>query len=303
MFRVRIVLAAYLGLALLAATACAPSTPAVGGRMVVVSTITPLSALVQVVGSDKIALTPLLRAGIDPHEYDPQTDDLRSVLAARVIFKNGVGLDDWLDKLIKNSGTKAPVITVSQGIALRKGDAHDTAGDPHIWHSAANAIIMLRNVRDGLAQADPANAAAYRANADAYENVLNDTDAYIKQQIAAIPAAQRKLVTNHDTFGYYAERYGLTIVGTVIPSLDTNAQPSARELADLVQKIKAENVKAIFTETSINPALARQIARDAGVTIVDGGLYGDTLGPPGSGAETLDGMLRKNTDLIVAHLK
>jgi zinc/manganese transport system substrate-binding protein/manganese/iron transport system substrate-binding protein len=188
-------------------------------------------------------------------------------------------------------------------VSIRKGDERSPQGDPHIWHSAANAIIMLRNVRDALAQADPPNAVAYRANADAYERTLDETDAYIKQQIASIPPAQRKLVTNHDTFGYYAERYGLTIVGSIIPSLDTNAQPSARELADLVRQIKAQNVKAIFTETSINPALARQIAQEAGVKVVDGALYGDTLGPPGSGADTLEGMLRKNTDLIVANLK
>ncbi|MBI5876652.1 MAG: zinc ABC transporter substrate-binding protein [Chloroflexi bacterium] len=295
----------FVGLALCVAllSACGPSAPPAGGRIVVVSTTTPVTALVQVVGRDKIALTALLKSNVDPHEYDPQTDDLRAVAGARVIFKSGVGLDAWLDKLIQNSGTKAPVVDTSNGVIVRKGDSHTPSGDPHIWHSAANAIIMLHNVRDGLAQADPANATAYRANADAYEKVLNDTDAYIKQQIASIPAAQRKLVTNHDTFGYYAERYGLTVVGSIIPSLDTNAQPSARELADLVRQIKAENVKAVFTETSINPALARQIAQEAGVKIVEGGLYGDTLGPPGSGAETIDGMLRKNTDLIVTNLK
>lgn len=288
--------------ALLVLAACAPSTPAAGG-LAVVSTTTPVTALVKAVGGDKIALTSLLQANVDPHEYDPQTGDLRAVATARVIFKSGVGLDAWLDKLIQNSGTKATVVDTSQGVSIRKGDERSPQGDPHIWHSAANAIIMLRNVRDGLAQADPPNAAAYRANADAYERTLNDTDAYIKQQIATIPPVQRKLVTNHDTFSYYAERYGLTIVGSIIPSLDTNAQPSARELGDLVRQIKAENVKAVFTETSINPALARQIAQEAGVKVVDGALYGDTLGPPGSGADTLDGMLRKNTDLIVANLK
>ena len=148
----------------------------------------------------------------------------------------------------------------SRGIKLRKGDDVNSEGDPHIWHSAPNAIIMLDNIREALSAADAPNADFYRANAAAYTSKLNDLDAYIFAQIATLPPANRKLVSNHDTFGYYSERYGLVFVGSVVPGMDTNFQPTAQNLADLVQAIKTQKVKAIFTETSINPNLARRIA-------------------------------------------
>lgn len=162
---------------------------------------------------------------------------------------------------------------------------------------------MLNMIRDGLIQADPQNAETYRANAAAYEKKLAALDQYIMQQIATLPPEKRKLVSDHDTFGYYTERYGLTFIGSVISSLSTTEQPSAQQIADLIEKIRAEKVKAIFTESSINPELAQQISQETGIKIVQGALYGDTLGLPGSGADTLDGMLKLNTDLIVANLR
>ncbi len=280
----------------------APTTAPVT-KIKVVATTTQVTALAKVVGGDYIDLVGILNAGVDPHEYESTPGDVRAFANAQLIVENGVGLEKWLDKVILNSGTKAPIIDSSKGVKIRKGDEQEPDGDPHIWHSVPNAIIMLHNIRDGLLQADPANADYYKANAAAYEKKLNDLDKYIMDQIASIPAANRKLVTNHDALGYYVDRYGLTFVGSVIPSMDTSFQPSARELAALVQAIKGQGVKAIFTESSVNPSLAQQIARDAGVKVVDGVLYGDTLGPPGSGADTLDGMLKTNTDIIVRNLK
>jgi ABC-type Zn uptake system ZnuABC Zn-binding protein ZnuA len=287
--------------------ACTPASTRIAdpatAKLKVVATTTQVTALVQVVGGDKIALVGLIKANVDPHEYEVTPDDLRTIANAEVIFKNGVGLEKALEKVIANSGTKAPVIDTSKGVQIRKGDEQEPDGDPHIWHSAPNAIIMLHNVRDGLIQADSANADKYKANAAAYEQKLNDLDKYILDQIASITPANRKLVTNHDALGYYVDRYGLTFVGSIIPSMDTSFQPSAKELVDLVNAIKAQRVKAIFTEASVNPALAQQIAREAGVRVVDGALYGDSLGLPGSGADTLDGMLKANTDLIVSNLR
>jgi zinc/manganese transport system substrate-binding protein/manganese/iron transport system substrate-binding protein len=294
----------FLVLCAVSASACASTTPAPSiSRVKVAATTTQVTALAQAVGSDKIDLTGLLKANVDPHEYEPTPEDVRALANAQIIFINGVGLEKWLDKVITNSGTKAPIVDTSKGVQIREGDAADPQGDPHIWHSAVNAIIMLNNIRDGLIQVDSANRDAYTTNAAAYEKKLRDLDQYIMQQIASIPAANRKMVSNHDAFGYYVERYGITFVGSIIPSLDTNAQPSAKEVADLVEAIKSQHVKAIFTESSINPQLAQQIAQEAGVKVVDGALYGDTLGPPGSGADTLDGMLKANTDLIVSNLK
>lgn len=287
--------------------ACAPvlSPAASALKIKVVATTTQVSALAKVVGGDKIELKGILPANVDPHEYAPTPDDVKAFANAQVIFINGVGLEKWLDKTIQNSGSRALIVDTSAGVPIRKDKDKNgnEEADPHIWHSAPNAIIMLNNIREGLSKLDPANADFYRANAVAYEKKLNAVDEYIKAQIATIPAANRKLVSNHDTFGYYVERYGLIFVGSVIPSMDTNFQPSAQELATLVNQIKAQQVKAIFTESSVNPQLAQQIAREAGVKVVAGALYGDTLGPPGSGADTLDGMLKVNTDLIVSNLK
>ena len=283
----------------------APSAPSVAPaqKLKVVATTTQVTALAQVVGGDKIALIGMIKANLDPHEYEVTPDDLRTLANAQVIFKNGVGLEKSLEKVIATSGTKASVVDTSKGIQIRKGDEQEPDGDPHIWHSVPNAIMMLHTIRDGLIQADAANTDAYRANASAYEQKLNALDKYILDQIASIPAPDRKLVTNHDALGYYVDRYGLTFVGSIIPSMDTSFQPSAKELVDLVNSIKAQHVKAVFTESSVNPALAQQIAREAGVKVVDGALYGDSLGLPGSGADTLDGMLKSNTDLIVSNLK
>jgi ABC-type Zn uptake system ZnuABC Zn-binding protein ZnuA len=276
-------------------------TPA--AKIKAVATTTQVTALAKVVGGDRIALTGLLHADVDPHEYEPTPEDVRALAGAQVIFVNGVGLDSWLGKVVANSGTKAAIIDTSKGVSIHKGDSQEPLGDPHIWFSVPNAIIMLDNVRDGLIQADPVNASFYKANAAAYEQKLDDLDKYIEQQISLVPAANRKLVTNHDAFSYYVDRYGLMFVGSIIPSMDTNYEPSAQDLAKLVGEIKAQHVKAIFTESSINPNLANQIAQEAGVKVVDGRLYGDTLGPPGSGADTLDGMLKFDTDLIVSNLK
>jgi zinc/manganese transport system substrate-binding protein len=300
-------------LLLLVVCACAPAAtalpPASGSsvpsapRLKVVATTTQVTALAQVVGGDQITLVGMIKANVDPHEYEVTPDDLRTVANAQVIFKNGVGLEKGLEKVFANSGTQAQVVDASQGVQIRKGDEQEPDGDPHIWQSVPNAIIMLHNIRDGLVQADPANAGAYQADAASYEQKLKGLDQYILAQIASIPAADRKLVTNHAALGYYADRYGLTFVGSIIPSMDTSFQPSAKELVDLVNRIKAQHVKAVFTESSVNPALAQQIAQEAGVKVVDGALFGDSLGLPGSGADTLDGMLRSNTDLIVSNLK
>jgi len=312
-----------IALIITSAIACAPAAPApeptnalappnaqpapraTPSKLRVVATTTQVAALTQIVVGNKVEFAGILKANVDAHDYEPTPEDARNLANAQIIFMNGVGLEEWLEKLIKNSGTKATTVDTSKGITIRKvkDDQGKEESDPHIWHAAPNAIIMLNNIRDEMAKQDPSNAETYNANAAAYEKKLSDLDKYITAQIATIPTANRKLVTNHDAFGYFIARYGLTFIGSIIPSMDTNYQPSARDLANLVTAIKAQKVKAIFIESSIKPALAKQIGLEAGVKVVDGALYGDSLGPPGSGAETLDGMLKANTDLIVSNLK
>ncbi len=301
--------AALLGLIVLLLAACSPNTAAgpppptpAPDKLHVAVTTTQIRAMAEAVSGGLAQILPLLRSGEDPHAYEPTPSDARLVAEADLVLKHNIGLDRWLDKIIENAGGHARVITVTAGIPLAPGDAQEPAGDPHVWFDVTNAMTMTRNIRDALVAADPANAAAYQANATSYLAQLQDLDAWIKTQIATIPADQRKLVTNHDAFGYYARRYGLTVVGSVVPSMDSSAEPSAQDLAHLITTIRAEHVRAIFLESAINPKLEDLIAQESGVQVVDT-LYGDTLGPPGSSAYTYIGMMRYDTDRIVEGLK
>jgi ABC-type Zn uptake system ZnuABC Zn-binding protein ZnuA len=287
-------------------------------RIAVVATTVQIEAITREVGGDRINLDGIVPAGADAHEFEPVASDLAAIDNADVILRHGAGLDEWLDDTL-DANSDAPVITVTGGItfeepALEHADeegeeaegeeeGHDEEGlDPHVWHDPENVKVMTANIAAALAEADPENAATYQANADAYEAKLDATKAEVQAIIDEIPEENRKLVTNHDAFGYFARAFGLQIVGAVIPSSSTEAEPSAQETAELLDTIEREGVKAIFAESSVNPALAETLARDAGITIVDD-LYGDSLGDPGSGAETVDGMLLTNARKIAAALK
>ena len=299
-----------LALALAALTGCDTARPAAsgaeptarGGKLSVVATTTQIRSMAEAVAGGLAGVRSIIPPGADAHEFEPKPSDVQAISQSALVLKNGIGLDDWVDKIIENAGGQRPLITVSEGAHLRKGDAEDPQGDPHIWFDVTNAMTMTRNIRDALAQVDPAHADAYKANAETYLGKLSELDKYIFAQVGTIPPDQRKMVTNHDAFGYFIDRYGLTFVGSIIPSMTTEAQPSAGDMAELVQKIKETHTKAIFVENSINPKLAEQLAHDAGVKVVDT-LYGDSLGVPGSPAATYEGMMRYDTDTIVKALK
>jgi ABC-type Zn uptake system ZnuABC Zn-binding protein ZnuA len=293
----------------LALTACdgttaadSPPTGSAGAVLNVVATTTQIRSMAEAVAGDRATVRSILPPGADAHEFEPKPSDVQAVSAAALVLKNGIGLDDWLDRLLTNAGGSHALKTVSDGVPIRQGDEHEAGGDPHIWFSALNAMTMTRNIRDALIAVDAPHAATYQANADAYLQRLTALDQYIMGQIATVPPDQRKMVTNHDGFGYYIARYGLTFVGSIIPSLSSEAQPSAQDVADLIRKVKAAHVTAIFLESSINPQLARQVGTEAGVMVVDT-LYGDALGAPGTPGATYEGMMRYNTDTIVAALK
>ena len=258
--------------------------------------------MAQEVAGDLADVRSILTPGADPHEFEPRPADVTAIATATLVLKNGVGLDDWLGKVIDNAGGRRPVVTVSKGIAPRRGSNAEPAGDPHVWFDVTNAMTMTRNIRDALIEADPAHSAAFAANTDAYLAKLAQLDKYILDQVATLPAGKRKMVTNHDAFGYFIDRYGLRFVGSIVPSMSSAAQPSAADVAGLIKKIKDENVKAIFLETSINPQLAKQIGGDAGVKVVDT-LYGDALGEQGTPGGTYEGMMRYDTDTIVGALR
>jgi ABC-type Zn uptake system ZnuABC Zn-binding protein ZnuA len=216
------------------------------------------------------------------------------------VVKNGVGLEKWLDDTITSSGFQGPVVDASQGVTVRTVEGEGP--DPHIWQNPRNAQIMAANIERGLAQAEPAGAVAFKANLDAYTKELAALDAEVARKIDGL--ANKKLVTNHDAFSYYVDRYGLEFVGSIIPSFDTSAELSGTDVRDIVARIEQTKVKAVFSETSLPPKTAQAIASEAGVKVVQGedALYGDSLGPAGSDGDTYVKMIRHNTTTIVGNL-
>lgn len=266
------------------------------GRIIVLAGTVQIEALARKVAGDAADVRTVLKPGADPHDYELTAGDRKAVDRAGLVLRNGIGLDDYLKRALGDD-TKAFVVT--QGIAVRKVDGEE---DPHVWHNPLNVKVMVKNIADALAAKDPANEAGYRERSEAYLQRLDEVDGEIGALIASIPPENRKMVTNHDAFGYFIERYGLEFVGAVIPSLTTQAEPSAKDIAALQDLIRKEGVKAIFAESSLDPKVASQIAKDTGVKVVDD-LYGDSLGDPGSGAETVDGMLLANVRKIAEALK
>jgi ABC-type Zn uptake system ZnuABC Zn-binding protein ZnuA len=293
--------AATLALALLASltAASAVAAPARHARaIVVVATTTQLQDLARNVGGSRIEVTGILKPNVDPHEYEPRPSDAVALSGARLIVESGVGLDAWMDKLIGEAGASAPVFVASKGLAIRKGDAEEPDGDPHWWHDPTNFEKAATALAAALGRVDAPGRSTYAANASRYVGQIKAMDAANVRTLRAIPVAKRKLVTNHDAFRYLGAHYGITILGSVLSSLSTAAQPSARDIAALIRKIRAAHVKAIFTESSINPKLEQQIASEAGVKVY-ANLYGDTLGPAGSKGATYLQMERWNVTAIV----
>jgi len=265
----------------------------------VVATTTVLADFAKVVGGDRVGVYGVLKPNVDPHDFDPAPADLDAMKRAEVIVKNGVGLEAWLEDTIASSDSDATVVDASAGITIRSGG---TTGDPHIWHDPRNAKQMVATIAEAFRAADPDGAAVYARNLAAYTAELDTLDAEIETQVARL--SNKKLVTNHDAFGYFIDRYGFDFVGSIIPSFDTSAELSASELRDLVTAIRAEGVKAVFSETSVPGKTARTIATEAKVTVVEGAdaLYGDGLGPAKSDGATYLMMMRHNARTIVTNL-
>ncbi len=299
--------AARLALAVIVAAAlgaCGPAQPERDGRLAVVATFSVIGDFVQQVGGDRVTLRTLVGPGGDAHTFEPTPEDGRALAGARVLFEEGLGFEPWLEKLYQASGSRAARVVVSQGVAplTLSADGRSEA-DPHIWHDVNNAIHMVEQIEAGLAAADPAGAAIYRANADRYLAQLRELDAFVLQQVATLPEARRKLVTSHDTLGYFAARYGFTIIGTGLGSVSTEvADPSPATLAALVRAIRAAGVPVIFAENVSNPQIMQTIAREAGVRLAPT-LYTDALGEPGSSGATYLTMMRANVTTIVTSLR
>ena len=262
------------------------------GTITVVATTTQMQDLVRNVGGARVHVVGILRPNVDPHDFEPTPSTVVALTGAKLVVESGVGLDAWAEQLVESAGTSAPVFDASAGLPLRPDDPH-WWGDPTLVERAATALGRR------LGEVDPDHRSAYVRNAARYAARLAVMDAANRRLVATVPPAERKLVTNHDAFSYLAARYGIRVVGSVIPALSTAAQPSAQDIADLIDRIRAEHVRAIFTESSLDPALERQIASEAGVRVY-ANLYGDTLGPPGSPGATYLGMERWNVRAMVA---
>ncbi len=254
----------------------------------------------------------LIPPGVEPHGYEPTPQDIAAVADARLLIVNGAGLEGFLARLLANAGGSRPVVEASAGLVsrtAREGEVREGGGasapasdaDPHFWLDPVLAVRYVQNIRDGLIRIDPAGENAYRANAEGYIARLRELDAWIRSQVAAIPASERMLVTNHESLGYFADRYGFRIIGTVIPSVSTEASPTARQLARLVDGLKAARARAVFLETGASPQLARQVAEEAGIRVVTE-LYTHSLSAPGGPAPTYLAMMRADVNAIVGAL-
>jgi ABC-type Zn uptake system ZnuABC Zn-binding protein ZnuA len=253
------------------------------GRLTVVATTTQVADLARHVAGRDVNVVQLLAPNADPHEYELRPEDVEAVAKADLVLRSGGDVDAWLNEAIDASGTHARVITLSDKMKLH-GD------DPHWWQDPRNAIVAVHQIE-----------AALHRRAPAYVEELRRLDRGVARCIAKIPAGRRKLVTTHDALGYYARRYGLQVIGTVIPSLSTEAQPSAGDTQALIRTIEQAGVKAIFTESSVNPKVEAAIARETGAT-VGKALWADTLGPKGSDGATYVESIASNTKAIVEGL-
>lgn len=266
----------------------------------------------QVVGN-RFSVRSLIPPGVEPHGYEPTPQDIAAVAEARLIVANGAGLESFLERLIANAGGKRPIVEASRGLAsrtAREGEAAEGEGpsrgaatepDPHFWLDPTLAVKYVENIRDAVIALDPSNAELYRQNSQTYIAKLEELDRWIARQVASVPAGERRLVTNHESLGYFADRYGFRIVGTIIPSVSADAEPSARQLARLVDGLRAARAKAVFLETGSNPKLARQVAEEAGIRVVTE-LYTHSLSDPSGPAATYLTMMEQNVKIIVPAL-
>lgn len=264
----------------------------------VVTTTTVLADLVEQVGGGRLSVSSLVPKGGEVHTFDPSPSDVAALAEADVVFRNGLGLDDWVEDLVAESGTRAPVQALAEGVdpaGYLAGDGGEP--NPHLWLDVGHARTYVARIADALAAADPAAAGSYKDSAAAYDARLASLDAEIRRRFAAIPAEDRRAVSFHEAFPYFAAAYGLEIVGVVVDA--PGQDPSAGEIADLVETIRASGARAVFTEAQFSPELAEAVAAEAGVAVVRD-LYNDSLGDPP--VDTYEGMMRWNTERAIAAL-
>ena len=284
-------------------TATGPVSLGPSEKLRVVATTNLIGDVVGRVGGDQIQLTTLMAKGADPHSYVPTPSDTAAVHDAHLLFANGAGLETFLAEMLANAGGSAVQVKLSDGLSLRSlsgGHEGEQGQDPHVWFDVHNVLRWATTIEQSLTTLDPANAATYHANAENYRRELEALDAWIVQEVATIPEANRKLVINHPVLGYFADRYGFQQIGAVYP-LNPSAEPSAQDLAALEKTVRQLGVPAVFAESTVSAKLAEQVSRDTGVNLAL--LYTDSLGGPGTGAETYLDLMHYDVQAIVEALR
>jgi manganese/iron transport system substrate-binding protein len=304
---IRIVLVALLVAALTAAcgnsaepgTSTAVGPTAEGNAVRVVATTTVLADMVRQAGGTRVSVTSLVPPGGEVHTFDPTPSDLAAVADADLVVMNGLGLDDWLATIVADSGTDATLVRLGEdldGVEYLAGEEGE-AVNPHLWLDVEYGMRYVERIGEALESADPANADAYERGASDYLARLEELDRWATEQLGAIPEADRRIVSFHEAFPYFAAAYGLEIVGTVVDA--PGQDPSAGEIASLVEAIRASGARAVFSEAQFDPELAETVAREAGVT-VERNLYNDSLGEPP--ADTYEGLIRWDVERVVEAL-
>ncbi len=265
-------------------------------RLNVVASFSILGDFVRNVGGDRVSVTTLVGPDGDAHVYAPTPADAKKIADAKLVVVNGFGLEGWLPRLVQSAGGKAVIVTATSGIApLRLG----SDADPHAWQSVANAKTYVANIRDALIAADAADAAAFRSNADAYLTKLDGLDREVREAVARIPDARRKVISTHRAFGYFAAAYGIDFIAPL--GVSTESEASARDIAAIITQVKTAKIPAVFLENISDPRLIRQIAAETGAR-VGGTLYSDSLTPEKGDAPTYIDMARHNIKALTSAL-
>ena len=286
------------------------------GTARVVASFSILGDMVAQVAGDRVQLRTIAGPNTDAHSFQPRPSDAEALRDATLVVRNGLGFDGWMDRMIRAAGYRGPVVTATEGIVPRRMAAHGhghghshgtrqqgaqrTVPDPHAWQDPRLGAIYVRHIARGLADADAANAAAHQAAAEAYAARLEALDGWVRQQVASVPPARRKVVTSHDAFGYFGAAYEIRFLSP--QGVSTEAEPSAQQVAQLIRQIRAEGITAVFLENMANPATLDRLAREAGVQ-VQGRLYADALSEPGGQAPTYEAMFRHNVALLVPAMR
>ena len=299
----------FLSIFALVLSACQPvqsAKPPQESKSEVLAVESFLADIAQNVAGKRVVIDSLIPLGMDPHTFEPTPADLARISTCRLIIINGAGMEIWLKKIIENAGGQCQVVEASAGLANRSSGGNIQSAspeiDPHFFMDPTLVIRYVENIRDAFSSLDPSGQAEYAQNSQAYIQQLKDLDAWISKQVSQIPAEKRLIVTNHESLGYYADRYRFKVVGTILPSASSESQPSAQQIAQLIEVIRQTRVKAIFLELGNNLDLAQHIAQDTGIKVI-ADLHEHSLSDKSGPAPTYIEMMKYNTSIIVNALK